>query len=48
MTDTKNTVPHKDTVPHKLPVRTLVAASIGNAIEWYDWTSRCGRRRTSR
>jgi MFS transporter, MHS family, alpha-ketoglutarate permease len=23
---------------HKLPVRTLVAASIGNAIEWYDWT----------
>jgi len=38
VTDTKNTVPHKDTVPHKLPVRTLVAASIGNAIEWYDWT----------
>jgi MHS family alpha-ketoglutarate permease-like MFS transporter len=25
-------------VPHRLPVRTLVAASIGNAIEWYDWT----------
>src|SRR5262245_35903437 len=24
--------------PHKLPVRTLVAASIGNAVEWYDWT----------
>ena len=24
--------------PHKLPVRTLIAASIGNAIEWYDWT----------
>jgi MFS transporter, MHS family, alpha-ketoglutarate permease len=23
---------------HKLPVRTLVAASVGNAIEWYDWT----------
>jgi MHS family alpha-ketoglutarate permease-like MFS transporter len=23
---------------HKLPIRTLVAASIGNAIEWYDWT----------
>ncbi|OLT21355.1 MFS transporter [Pseudonocardia sp. CNS-139] len=23
---------------HKLPVRTLVAASIGNAIEWYDWS----------
>ncbi|QPP05381.1 MFS transporter [Streptomyces bathyalis] len=27
-----------DSAPHKLPVRTLVAASIGNAIEWYDWT----------
>lgn len=25
-------------VPHELPVRTLVAASVGNAIEWYDWT----------
>ncbi|MFC0113323.1 MFS transporter [Kibdelosporangium aridum] len=25
-------------VEHKLPVRKLVAASIGNAIEWYDWT----------
>jgi len=24
--------------PHKLPVKTLIAASIGNAIEWYDWT----------
>jgi MHS family alpha-ketoglutarate permease-like MFS transporter len=24
--------------PHRLPVRTLVAASVGNAIEWYDWT----------
>ena len=23
---------------HRLPVRTLFAASIGNAIEWYDWT----------
>ena len=23
---------------HKLPVKTLFAASIGNAIEWYDWT----------
>jgi MFS transporter, MHS family, alpha-ketoglutarate permease len=22
----------------RLPVRTLVAASIGNAVEWYDWT----------
>ncbi|SDE55396.1 MFS transporter [Pseudonocardia oroxyli] len=26
------------TTRHRLPVRTLVAASIGNAIEWYDWT----------
>ena len=26
------------TARHRLPVRTLVAASIGNAIEWYDWT----------
>lgn len=23
---------------HRLPVRQLMAASIGNAIEWYDWT----------
>ncbi len=23
---------------HKLPVRTLVSASIGNAVEWFDWT----------
>ena len=23
---------------HKLPTKTLLAASIGNAIEWYDWT----------
>lgn len=23
---------------HRLPVRTLLAASVGNAIEWYDWT----------
>ncbi|MHA6618381.1 MFS transporter [Pseudonocardia sp. DLS-67] len=28
----------KDAPPHRLPVRTLFAASIGNAIEWYDWT----------
>ncbi|GAB3698350.1 MFS transporter [Mariniluteicoccus flavus] len=24
--------------PHRLPIRTLVAASVGNAVEWYDWT----------
>jgi MHS family alpha-ketoglutarate permease-like MFS transporter len=23
---------------HRLPVRTLVSASIGNAVEWFDWT----------
>jgi MHS family alpha-ketoglutarate permease-like MFS transporter len=27
-----------DKAPHKLPVRTLIAASVGNAVEWYDWT----------
>ena len=31
------TAAQKDT-KHRLPVRTLIAASIGNAIEWYDWT----------
>ncbi|WP_228389132.1 MFS transporter [Cumulibacter manganitolerans] len=25
-------------VKHKLPLRTLIAASVGNAVEWYDWT----------
>jgi MFS transporter, MHS family, alpha-ketoglutarate permease len=24
--------------PHRLPLRTLIAASVGNAVEWYDWT----------
>ncbi len=24
--------------PHKLPIKTLVSASIGNAVEWFDWT----------
>jgi len=24
--------------PHTLPVRTLIAASVGNAVEWFDWT----------
>jgi MHS family alpha-ketoglutarate permease-like MFS transporter len=28
----------QETPGHRLPVRTLVAASVGNAIEWYDWT----------
>ncbi|RLK62030.1 MFS transporter [Actinokineospora cianjurensis] len=26
------------TEKHRLPVRKLVAASVGNAVEWYDWT----------
>lgn len=25
-------------VKHKLPIKTLLAASVGNAVEWYDWT----------
>jgi MFS transporter, MHS family, alpha-ketoglutarate permease len=33
-----STVGTTEEVPHRLPVKTLVAASIGNAIEWYDWT----------
>ena len=24
--------------PQQLPVRTFIAASVGNAVEWYDWT----------
>ena len=27
-----------DEEPHKLPYKTLVSASIGNAVEWFDWT----------
>ncbi|MCW2583794.1 MAG: major facilitator superfamily 1 [Klenkia sp.] len=27
-----------ETGQHKLPVKTLVSASIGNAVEWFDWT----------
>lgn len=26
------------TEKHRLPIKTLVAASVGNAVEWYDWT----------
>jgi len=28
----------REQTKHNLPVRTLVAASVGNAVEWYDWT----------
>lgn len=38
MSDTPSTAVRDVEAPHRLPVRTLVAASIGNAIEWYDWT----------
>ncbi|HWM56244.1 MAG TPA: MFS transporter [Pseudonocardia sp.] len=31
-------MPQDSTSEHRLPVRTLLAASVGNAIEWYDWT----------
>lgn len=34
---TQSTQPATE-APHRLPVRTLVAASVGNAVEWYDWT----------
>ena len=33
-----STVASQTPAAHRMPVRTLVAASIGNAIEWYDWT----------
>jgi MFS transporter, MHS family, alpha-ketoglutarate permease len=33
-----SSTPASVSTPHRLPVRTLVAASIGNAVEWYDWT----------
>ena len=33
-----STVGTAQEAPHRLPLKTLVAASIGNAIEWYDWT----------
>jgi MFS transporter, MHS family, alpha-ketoglutarate permease len=38
MSGTTGAIGTTQEAPHRLPVRTLVAASIGNAIEWYDWT----------
>ena len=38
MTGAQGGVDTRSDVRHRLPVRTLVAASIGNSIEWYDWT----------
>jgi len=29
---------HTAPTPHRLPVRNLLAASAGNAVEWFDWT----------
>ncbi|WP_217142364.1 MFS transporter [Streptomyces sp. AC627_RSS907] len=31
------TVMHTDPPPTRRPVRQLLAASVGNAVEWYDW-----------
>ena len=38
MSGTTGAIGTTQEAPHRLPIRTLVAASIGNAIEWYDWT----------
>jgi MHS family alpha-ketoglutarate permease-like MFS transporter len=40
MADTVHQGPGTTTVDerHRLPIRTLVSASIGNAVEWFDWT----------
>src|SRR6476620_4022686 len=38
MTNTTTQSPVAAQALHKLPIRTLVAASVGNAVEWYDWT----------
>ncbi|MFJ8540079.1 hypothetical protein [Streptomyces sp. NPDC093591] len=35
MTETTRT----DSPPAARPVRQLLAASVGNAVEWYDWYS---------
>ena len=35
---TPGTTTNRTEAPHKLPLRTLIAASVGNAVEWYDWT----------
>ena len=40
MADTVRQGPGRTTAEetHRLPVKTLVSASIGNAVEWFDWT----------
>ena len=37
-TTTRGTETEGQETRHRLPFKTLIAASIGNAIEWYDWT----------
>lgn len=37
-TMTRGTETEGQETRHRLPFKTLIAASIGNAIEWYDWT----------
>ncbi|WP_327657200.1 hypothetical protein [Streptomyces sp. NBC_00483] len=34
----------KTAAPPTHPVRQLLAASVGNAVEWYDWFSYTGAR----
>ncbi|WP_328635667.1 hypothetical protein [Streptomyces sp. NBC_00356] len=34
----------KTAAPPAHPVRQLLAASVGNAVEWYDWFSYTGAR----
>ncbi len=36
--DAHGTTTATEAAPHRLPLRTLIAASVGNAVEWYDWT----------
>ncbi|TWF81620.1 MHS family alpha-ketoglutarate permease-like MFS transporter [Pseudonocardia hierapolitana] len=38
MSDRSTPSRSQEALVHRLPVRTLLAASVGNAIEWYDWT----------
>lgn len=35
---------HVEAPPTRRPVRQLLAASVGNAVEWYDWFSYTGTR----
>ncbi|MEJ1199869.1 MULTISPECIES: hypothetical protein [unclassified Streptomyces] len=35
---------HTEAPPTRRPVRQLLAASVGNAVEWYDWFLYTGTR----